>query len=108
MHRRTRRIGIWLALLAGGATLFQTVGFTANNGAFRGGCQEFAVNGVTSAVDMCYLLDCRNGFFGGLVNPCDPQNPSLLDCGNYSSGTTSGTGTTTGTRTTGGGMGGST
>ena len=97
MHRRTRRIGIWLALLTGGATLFQTVGFTTNTGAFRGGCREFAMNGVSSAVDMCYLLDCRNGFFGGLVDPCDPQNPSLLDCGNYTGGTTNGNGTTTDT-----------
>ena len=82
MSRRRRHIWIWLALLAGGATLFQTIGFSANSGAISGGCRDWTLNGVTSAVDMCYLLDCENGFFGGLVDPCDPQNPALLDCSN--------------------------
>jgi len=100
MKRRGPRIWVWLAMVAGGAALFQTVGFSTNNGAFSGGCREFDVNGVTSAVDMCYLLDCQNGFFGGLVDPCDPQNPALLDCSSTS--TTPTTGTTTNT----GGMGG--
>jgi hypothetical protein len=100
MHRRTRRIGIWLALLASGATLFQTVGFTDLNGAFQGGCRPWTANGVTSAVDMCYLLDCQNGFFGGLVDPCDPQKPALLDC--PTTGTTTSSGNTTGTGGTGG------
>ena len=95
MKRRGPRIWIWLALVAGGAALFQTVGFSTNNGAFSGGCREFALNGVTSAADMCYLLDCKNGFFGGLVDPCDPQNPALLDCPSTTGGTTT-TGSTTG------------
>jgi len=82
MRWRTRRIWIWLALILGGATVFQTVGFTTSSGAVSGGCRDFALNGVASAVDMCYLLDCESGFFGGLVDPCDPQNPALLDCAN--------------------------
>jgi len=96
MRWRTRRIWIWLALILGGATVFQTVGFTTNSGAISGGCRDFALNGVSSAVDMCYLLDCESGFFGGLVDPCDPQNPALLDCANTGTTTTDQTATTTG------------
>ncbi len=88
MSRGLKRVCVWLALMASGATLFQTVGFSTLNGAFRGGCAQWTANGLTSAVDMCYLLDCQNGFFGGLVDPCDPQNPALLDCGNTATTTT--------------------
>jgi hypothetical protein len=102
MQRRTRRIWIWLALILGGATVFQTVGFSTNGGAISGGCRDFALNGVSSAVDMCFLLDCQSGFFGGLVNPCDPQNPALLDCSNAGSATTEAGGTTGSTGTTSG------
>lgn len=83
MSRWRRRLWVWLAILVSGASLFQTVGFTDLNGAYQGGCRPFAANGITSAVDMCYLFDCENGFFGGLIDPCDPAKPAFLDCGNY-------------------------
>jgi len=37
---------------------------------------------VLSATNFCFLLDCQNGFFGGLIDPCnDPSaGATLLDC----------------------------
>ncbi|HSW44036.1 MAG TPA: hypothetical protein VLM89_00520 [Phycisphaerae bacterium] len=104
MKHRTTRILMWLALGLGGSTVFQTIGFTNSSGAVSGGCRDFSLNGATSAVDMCFLLDCQNGFFGGLIDPCDPQKPALLDCPNYVPPTTNQTGTTTGTGTSTGGF----
>jgi len=79
MRRRTKRIWVWLAIVLGGATMFQGVGFTSNTGAYSGGCTEFYTNGVVTSVDFCYLLDCENGFLGGLVDPCG-QGGLLVDC----------------------------
>ena len=80
MKRRAARIWVWLAMIAAGATMFQ---FTTNSGAYRGGCGEFYANGIVGSVDFCYLFDCDNGFFGGAIDPCDPNNPSLVDCPGY-------------------------
>lgn len=80
MKRRRMRIWVWLSMFLTGATVFQVGGFTTRNGALAGSCNNFWINGVTSSVDFCYLLDCQNGFFGGLVQPCDPRNPLLVDC----------------------------
>lgn len=98
---RRRRLLIWLAMLLSGGTMFQAVGFTRTG--LGGACQpqNFFTNGALSSVDFCYVLDCQNGFFGGVVQPCDPTNPAndyLIDCTGYSTGT--GTGTGTGTTTT--------
>ena len=95
MQRRIIRIWMWLALFVGGATVFQTIGFTTKSGAISGGCRDFALNGVTSAVDMCYLFDCKSGFFGGLIDPCASPTP-LLDCPNAGGTTTQTNGTATG------------
>lgn len=80
MNRRATRIWIWLAMIAAGGTMFQ---FTTNTGAYSGGCGEFYANGIVGSVDFCYLFDCENGFFGGAIDPCDPNNPSLVDCPGY-------------------------
>ena len=80
MKRRTSRWLTWLAMIFGGATVFQSVGFTGSG--LNGGCFRFASNGLLSSTNFCVLLDCDNGFFGGIVDPCaDPsQAATLLDC----------------------------
>lgn len=80
MNRRATRIWVWLAMTVAGGTMFQ---FTTNTGAYSGGCGEFYTNGIVGSVDFCFLLDCQNGFFGGAIDPCDPNNPSLVDCPGY-------------------------
>lgn len=82
MRRHTRRTLVWLAMMLTGATVFQTSAFTGTTGAGNHGCGRFMSNGLLSSVDFCYLLDCENGFFGGVVDPCsDPSSGALLlDC----------------------------
>jgi hypothetical protein len=107
---RTRRGWIWLAMVCGGVTLYQGIGFTTGylplfDGIIGGqqgtGCARFTDDGVVSSIDFCYLLDCQNGFFGGIIDPCPGGTGDLLvDC--PTTGTTAGTtnaGTTTGTGT---------
>jgi hypothetical protein len=79
-------------MIAGGATLFQEFPFTGTGGGGYFGCTRFATNSVGTAIDFCYLLDCENGFFGGLVDPCaDPSAGAwLLDCPNGVGGGTNG------------------
>lgn len=96
--RMRRRLWVWLTLLGSGATMFQVIGgFTDANGATRISCRDFWVNGLSTSVDFCYLLDCQNGFFGGLVQPCgDPTTAAddlLVDCPGTTTGNTNGTGT---------------
>jgi hypothetical protein len=75
-------------MILGGATVFQSVGFTGSG--LNGGCARFTSNGVLSATNFCVLFDCDNGFFGGVVDPCnDPsQGATLLDCQTYVPDTT--------------------
>jgi hypothetical protein len=107
---RKQRALVWLAMTCGGVTLYQGVGFTTgyipNYGGIIGGqsgtgCARFASNGLATSVDFCYLLDCQNGFFGGIVDPCAGGTGSLLvDCSDQLT-TTGANGTTTGNTTTG-------
>lgn len=79
---RRQRGWAWLAIFMTGGTVFQGVGFTRTG--LGNGCQSFYTNGIATGIDFCYLLDCRNGFFGGAFQPCDPNNPAnslLVDCG---------------------------
>ncbi len=101
-----RRIGTWLAMALTGGTVFQAVGFTRTG--LGTGCNggiatnNMMLNGLASGVDLCYLFDCTNGFFGGAFLPCDPNNPAndlFIDCSPTTSGTGNNTGTT-GTSTT--------
>jgi hypothetical protein len=105
MKRSARRIVKWLIIALSGATLFQGVGFTSNNGAFSNGCSQFYTNGVLTGVDFCYLLDCQNGFLGGLIDPC-AQGNLLVDCPGTTTTdqTQTQTQTTTGKTVGGGGM----
>ncbi|UCD29543.1 MAG: hypothetical protein JSV03_03415 [Planctomycetota bacterium] len=99
MNRRTSRWLTWLAMILGGATMFQSIGFT--NSGLNSGCARFGTNGILSATNFCVLLDCEDGFFGGVVDPCqDPsQAGTLLDCEPVFT-TNGGTGTVTDTTTT--------
>lgn len=86
MSPRRKRFWMWLAMAFSGATVFQTIGFTSNVGALNGGCREFYTNGIATSLDMCYLLDCENGFLGGFIDPCgDPTTAAddlIVDCSN--------------------------
>ena len=97
MKRRSLRAWLWLTMTFGGATMFQAC--TGATGAGNYGWQRFMSNSLLSVIDWCYVLDCQNGFFGGLIDPCnDPSAGAwLLDCTNAGGGTTNGNGTTNGT-----------
>lgn len=124
---RRQRGWAWLATLCGGMTLYQITGtgylpiYGGVIGGERGlGCGRFASNTLASSIDFCFLLDCENGFFGGIVDPCGTASTAddlLVDCvnvlppgavtGTNNTGTGTGTGTNTtgaGTNTTGGGL----
>jgi len=84
MKQRWYRIWLWLALFAGGGITFGGVGFTRTGlGRSCSGTQLYA-NGLFSMVDFCFLLDCNNGFLGGLLQPCGSANTAaddfLIDC----------------------------
>jgi len=84
MRRRSLRWWTYLATVFGGATMFQSVGFTATNG-IDFGCNRFISNGILSGTDFSFLLDFDNGFAGGLFQPCnDPSSGAIfLDCSNF-------------------------
>ena len=65
MLKRLSRVLRWLAIFLGGTVLFQFP-ITGSTG-LGGGCSRFVTNSVANSIDFCYLLDCDNGFFGGLV-----------------------------------------
>ena len=69
---RRRRVELALILTLGGGTTFQVVA----------GCAQLFGQSGAAALDFCFLLDCQNGFFGGLAQPCDPQGgfTLLIDC----------------------------
>lgn len=84
MKQRLNRWLAWLTIALGSGTLFQVTGFT-NTNIPGGGCSSFYANGIATSVDFCYLLNCDNGFIGGLVQPCGDPNSAeddlLVDCG---------------------------
>lgn len=61
MRSRMQRIAIVLALLAGGGTVMATSNM---------GCASFAGESLMTSLDFCFIFDCTNGIFGGLVQPC--------------------------------------
>ena len=69
---RRRRVELALILTLGGGTTFQVLA----------GCTQLFGTAGAAALDFCFLLDCQNGFFGGLAQPCDPQGgfTLLIDC----------------------------
>jgi len=58
---RRRRKSVVLGLLAGTGILFVSGGLT---------CTSYGLQQTLSTLDFCFLLDCQNGAFGGLLDLC--------------------------------------
>lgn len=60
-----------------------------------GGCASALGEGALTAVNWCWIVDCQNGFGGGLILPCgDPTTAAddiLADCPSPISTDTGGT-----------------
>lgn len=67
MQAYRRRLAIVLVLVLSGATLFQGAS----------GCATFTGQGLLSAVNFCFLLDCSGG--AGLLRPCGNPTTSVDD-----------------------------
>lgn len=61
MRNRLTRIAVATCTLFGGGYLFASGNLS---------CGSFATEAAVSAVDMCFIFDCTNGAFGGLIDPC--------------------------------------
>lgn len=75
MRNRWRRAGMWLGTALTGGVLF-AVGSEA-------ACISFAADRAESATDFCFLFDCQNGAYGGLVEFCSNsalEVPLFTDC----------------------------
>jgi hypothetical protein len=61
--RRTliKRIGLNLAIFAGGGVMFAGSELS---------CAGFGSDVLFSSIDMCFLFDCNNGAIGGLIDFC--------------------------------------
>ena len=74
---RSRRIAVEAMLLLGGLTLLAGPGT---------GCFSFAAETALTATDFCFVFDCTNGIFGGVVQPCGAggtlgnEGPLFTDC----------------------------
>ena len=91
MGRTGYRVIVWSLIVLTGGLVFQA-----------GNCVAFALDSTMAATNICYIIDCQNGLFGGLINPCGSPFTSaddlLQDCPAPIS--LSGTGTTPTTTTT--------
>ena len=53
------------------------------------GCGSLSSEAALSSADMCFIFDCTNGAFGGLIDPCatiqgtDTGNPDQGQGGNF-------------------------
>jgi hypothetical protein len=71
--RTTRKLLLILLLVGSSGMVFQ-----ASN------CVAFTAENTLAATNVCFIVDCVNGFFGGLVQPCgnpfDTLDDLLADC----------------------------
>lgn len=58
---RCRRMALEAMMLLGGLTLLAGPGT---------GCISFAAESALTATNFCFVFDCTNGIFGGVVTPC--------------------------------------
>ncbi len=65
---RKMRLVLSLLLLGSSGLVFQA----AN-------CVSFVSDSTLAATNICFIVDCTNGFFGGLVQPCGSPLTSLDD-----------------------------
>ena len=76
MRNRSRRLGVFILLgvVTAGGMLFAGSGLA---------CASFGLDQAQTTVDFCFLFDCTNGAYGGLIEFCDEDNPErslLADC----------------------------
>jgi hypothetical protein len=59
------------------------------------GCAELALDANLAGTDFCFLFNCQEGFFSGVIQPCDPEAGFTLfiDCPELSPPFGSGLGT---------------
>ena len=80
MHKRLYR-GLMIAgMFLAGSYLFASGSL---------GCGSLASEAAISSTDMCFIFDCTNGIFGGLIDPCanvygtDTGNPEQGQAGTF-------------------------
>lgn len=74
MRSRRVRMCVMLGLVATTGMLFAGSGLA---------CTSLALDQAASSVDFCFLFDCTQGAYGGLVEFCneaDPTHSLLADC----------------------------
>ena len=76
MWTRSRRFRmvVLLGVVATGGMLFSGSGLA---------CTSFALDQAQTMVDFCFLFDCQQGAFGGLIEFCnetDPERSTFADC----------------------------
>lgn len=67
MRRKLRRVASVAAVAGAGGVMLISPNFS---------CESFAGESLFTAVNTCFIFDCQNGAFGGLLNPCD--TPSIF------------------------------
>lgn len=71
MRRKFHRFAAAAAIFGAGGMLMQTSNFA---------CESFAGESLFTATDTCFIFDCQNGAFGGLLQPCGVAlNPNPVD-----------------------------
>ena len=79
MQRRWRRTMLRWGLAAAGGTLFVTGAKPA--------CISFSSEQALATTDFCFLFDCQNGAYGGLIDFCSLstlEEPLFTDCPEFS------------------------
>lgn len=83
MRKRSRRIAMFLGLIASGGMVLAGPGT---------GCNTFLGESLLVAADFCFIFDCQNGLLGGTVDPCSgagngnltieggTADPIFMDC----------------------------
>ena len=61
MRKRVSRCLVVAGIILSGTYLFASGSL---------GCGSLASEAAISATDMCFIFDCTNGAFGGLIDPC--------------------------------------
>ena len=60
MRRKHRRFAA-AAIFGAGGMMMQSPNFA---------CESFAGESLFTAIDACFIFDCSNGAFGGVLQPC--------------------------------------
>ena len=77
MRNRRRQLRVLVTL---GLVTTTGILFSSGSGA---ACANFVANPAQSSVNFCFLFDCQNGAYGGLIqfcNPVDPERGLFVDC----------------------------